>query len=479
MLLHRFYDPKLAQASFLVGCQKTGEAIVIDPNRDIDQYIVKARSEGLHVTVVTETHIHADFVSGARELAARTGARLLLSGEGGEDWQYAFAAADGASLLHDGDEFRVGNVGLRVVHTPGHTPEHLTFVLTDHATTDEPMGAFTGDFLFVGDVGRPDLLERNAGQADTMEESARTLYQSLQRFKAFPDYLQIWPGHGAGSACGKSLGAVPMSTLGYERRVNWALGDIGEETFVEQVLAGQPEPPRYFATMKRVNRDGPERLYEHPAPQRLDAPHVLQAVGAPDATVIDLRPAVQVAHAYVPGTLNIPMSRNFPNMVGALLPTERLLYLIAADEEGTSAREAVGDLALIGMDRVGGWFPPSAVEEWTTWSGRPTETIPQIDADRLASEVRSESRRVVDVRGRSEWEAMHIPGAVHIPLGELDAHLDEFPPDEPVAVHCQSGTRSAIAASLLKAHGREVANLSGGIAEWHRRGLPVESGADA
>lgn len=224
MLLRRFYDAPLAQASYLVGCQATGEALVVDPNRDVAHYLAAAHEEGVRITHVTETHIHADFVSGARELVAHTGARLLLSGEGGPDWQYRYAAADGATLLHDGDTFTVGNLKFEVVHTPGHTPEHLTFIVTDTPATDRPMGAFTGDFLFVGDVGRPDLLERAAKVAGTMESAARTLFRSLQRFASRPDYLQIWPGHGAGSACGKALGAVPQSTLGYERVVNWAFG---------------------------------------------------------------------------------------------------------------------------------------------------------------------------------------------------------------------------------------------------------------
>jgi hydroxyacylglutathione hydrolase len=238
MLLKRFYDPKLAQASYLVGCAATGEALVVDPNRDVDQYVTAADDEGLRISHVTETHIHADFVSGSRELAARTGAKLYLSDEGGPDWRYAFAAADGAMLLRDSDSFMVGTVRVEALHTPGHTPEHMTFLITDTATTDRPMGAFTGDFIFVGDVGRPDLLERAAKVAGTMEAGARTLYHSIQRFKGLPDWLQLWPGHGAGSACGKALGAVPSTTLGYERISNWALNAESEDAFVREVLAG-------------------------------------------------------------------------------------------------------------------------------------------------------------------------------------------------------------------------------------------------
>src|SRR5687768_9044585 len=261
MFLQRFYDDQLAQASYLLGCAATGEALVIDPSRDVAQYVETAKREGLRVTHVTETHIHADFVSGARELAAATGAQLLLSAEGGAEWQYAYAAGDGATLLRDGDVIRVGNVRVEAMHTPGHTPEHLSFVVTDTAGADRPMGVFTGDFVFVGDVGRPDLLERAAGYEGTMVEGARVLFRSLRRFKErLPDFVQIWPGHGAGSACGKALGAVPQSTLGYERLFNWGLAAEDEGEFVRAVLAGQPEPPKYFAEMKRINREGPRLL---------------------------------------------------------------------------------------------------------------------------------------------------------------------------------------------------------------------------
>ncbi|HWO89418.1 MAG TPA: MBL fold metallo-hydrolase, partial [Gemmatimonadales bacterium] len=288
MLLKRFYDTKLAQASYLVGCQRTGEALIVDPNRDLAQYLHAAKVEGMKIAHVTETHIHADYVSGSRELAAVTGAKLYLSDEGGSDWSYGFAREAGAVMLRDGDEFRVGNIRVGVVHTPGHTPEHLTFVITDGATTDQPMGAFTGDFIFVGDVGRPDLLEKAAGITGTMEAGARDLFRSLQNFKRLPDWLQIWPAHGAGSACGKSLGAVPSSTLGYERFANWGLATENEDDFVRMVLEGQPEPPAYFARMKRVNRDGPEPISSAPQPPRL-APGRLGEALKSGAVVVDTR----------------------------------------------------------------------------------------------------------------------------------------------------------------------------------------------
>ncbi len=275
MLLRRFYDDKLAQASYMVGCQATGEAVVVDPHRDTDVYLEAAEKEGMRIRYVTETHIHADFLSGARQLAKKVGATLLLSDEGGEDWRYGFAAEDGATLLHDGDRIELGRITLEALHTPGHTPEHLSFRITDGAASDRPMGVLTGDFLFVGDVGRPDLLEKAAGVAGTMEAGARVLWASLERFRSMPDYLQILPGHGAGSACGKALGSVPSSTLGYEKLVNWAFQCADEEEFVQEVLADQPEPPVYFAHMKRMNRDGPAVL------DRLPEPEAMRSLGRP------------------------------------------------------------------------------------------------------------------------------------------------------------------------------------------------------
>ncbi|MDO8666097.1 MAG: MBL fold metallo-hydrolase, partial [Gemmatimonadales bacterium] len=331
MLLKRFYDTKLAQASYLVGCQRTGEALVMDANRDSAQYLEAARAEGLRVTHVTETHIHADYLSGSRELAQRAGAKLLLSGEGGPDWQYAFAKEANAVILKDGDTFKVGNVVVKALHTPGHTPEHLSFAITDGASTDRPMGVFTGDFIFVGDVGRPDLLERAAKFAGTMEAAARQLYASLQRFKKLPDYLQLWPAHGAGSACGKALGAVPQTTLGYERFANWGLTTEGEDDFVRDVLEGQPEPPAYFATMKRLNRDGPAMLGGFKHPERLPGGALADLV-AQGAVVVDVRGTAAFAKGFVPGTINIPLSSSFPTYAGSLLSYEKPVYLLSDEE---------------------------------------------------------------------------------------------------------------------------------------------------
>ncbi|HVX89295.1 MAG TPA: MBL fold metallo-hydrolase, partial [Gemmatimonadales bacterium] len=220
MIFHRFFDDKLAQASYLVGCIATGEAVVVDANRDVDPYIRTAEREGLRIVAVTETHIHADYLSGSRELAHRTGAKLHLSDCGPAEWKYGFAASDGARLLKEGDEIVVGNVKLRVLHTPGHTPEHLSFLVIDGAATSEPMSVITGDFVFCGDVGRPDLLEKAVHVKGSAEAAARVLWKSLEKFRALPDHLTVWPGHGAGSACGKGMSSVPCSSVGYEKQVN-------------------------------------------------------------------------------------------------------------------------------------------------------------------------------------------------------------------------------------------------------------------
>lgn len=471
MLLKRFYDDKLAQASYLVGCAATGEALVIDANRDVEQYIRAAAAEGMRVTHVTETHIHADYVSGSRELAARTHARLFLSDEGGDSWKYAYAEAANATLVRDGDSFMVGNVKVEVLHTPGHTPEHVSFMITDTASASRPIGIFTGDFVFVGDVGRPDLLERAANVAGTMIASARTLYRSLQRWKQFPDYLQIWPGHGAGSACGKALGAIPSSTVGYEKLTNWGLAELTEDEFVEQVLAGQPEPPRYFAEMKRINKVGPRLLHGFHRPERLSAGDLRPLVDG-GSVVVDTRPWSTFAVGHIPGTINIPYNKSFTTWAGWLLPYDRDVYLILDDACEDCLDAMVRDLAMIGLDRVAGVFGESAVDAVSLTSH--LDSVPQVSADELAARLERGDALVVDVRGRVEFDAGHVPGARNVPLGHLTSRIDELPRDATLVLQCQSGARSAIAASLLRARGRrDVANLIGGFNEWANAGHPV------
>ncbi len=470
MFFKRFYDDGLAQASYLIGCDATGEALVIDANRDVAQYEAAAVAEGLRITHVSETHIHADYVSGSRELAHRTGAQLLLSGEGGRDWQYAFALGSGARLLRDDDQFFVGRVRIDVMHMPGHTPEHIAFLVTDLAASDRPVGLCSGDFVFVGDVGRPDLLERAANFAGTMEAAAHTLFRSLQRFRDLPDFLQLWPGHGAGSACGKALGAVPQSTVGYEKVANWALSILDEDEFVREVLAGQPEPPFYFAEMKRINRDGPAILGGFAVPPQLDASDLVQQLAA-GSIIADTRGSPAFTAGHVPGTLNIPLSKSFNTYAGWLLPYDRDVRFIAAGPD--EAARAVRELAMIGLDRVAGWYDAETPAAWAA-NGRPLEKVQEATASAIAPRILRGEVTVLDVRNASEWDHGHLPGAVHIPYGQLARRIGEVPRARPLAVQCQGGTRSAIASSILLAHGfTGVMNLGGGYDEWTGEGLVV------
>jgi hydroxyacylglutathione hydrolase len=474
MFFRRFYDIGLAQASYLIGCQRTGEAVVVDPNRDVQQYIDAAAAEGLRVTHVTETHIHADFVSGARELAHRARAQLLLSDEGGDDWKYAYAAGDGARLVKDGDSFMVGNIRLDVMHTPGHTPEHISFLVTDTPSGSTPWGILTGDFVFVGDVGRPDLLERAAGYAGTMERAARTLFHSLERFRRLPDFVQVWPGHGAGSACGKALGAIQSSTVGYEKLVNWGVATTDESEFVRMVLDGQPEPPKYFAEMKRINKVGPRLLGAQSHPPRLSGAE-LERVVATDAVVVDTRSAAEFAAEHVPGTINIPLGAAFTTWAGWLVPYDRDVYLVVDDAGGAHQEEkAVRDLAMIGLDRVDGIFGADALARWAE-DGRELASVAQATPIEVADMLERGDSTVIDVRGHAEWKAGHVTGVPNIPLGYLTERLGELPNDRPLVVHCQSGARSAIAASVLQARGvKRVVNMIGGYAAWEHARLPVE-----
>ncbi len=465
MILKRFYDEPLAQASYLVGCQSTGEALIVDPLRDVTPYIEAAKEEGLRITHVTETHIHADFLSGTRELATRTGSRIYLSDEGAPDWRYRFAERDGAVLLTDGDSFEIGNVRLDVMHTPGHTPEHLTFLVTDQAGADRPMGAFTGDFLFVGDVGRPDLLEKAAKVRGTMEAGARDLYRSLQRFKQLDDWLQIWPGHGAGSACGKELGAVPTSTLGYERRFNWAFSVQSEDAFVTAVLEGQPEPPAYFAEMKRLNRDGPRIIGKvRHAEEVEDVDGIVRDRGF----VIDTRSASRYALGHLPGSISIPLDRQFTTNAGSLVPYDEDLRLVVDD--WPRARTAERHLRMIGLDRLSGLILGSTLDAWTSAGGR-LETSERIGPLELAAALKKSAVEIIDVRGRDEWDAGHIAEAVHVSLGDVRERCHELEKDRPLVTYCASGSRSAIAASILRAEGfSDVKDLEGGLAGWFQAG---------
>ncbi|MCA9132444.1 MAG: MBL fold metallo-hydrolase [Planctomycetales bacterium] len=465
MLLKYFYDPKLAHASYLVGCQQAKVAIVVDPGRDIDQYLQTAEREGLQLVAVAETHIHADYVSGARELADRVGAKLYVSDEGPAEWKYRYVAAYEHQLLHEGDQIRIGKIRLDVMHTPGHTPESISFVLTDQGGgADKPMGIFTGDFVFVGSIGRPDLLEEAAGLLGTAEPGARDLFHSAERFKKLPDYLQVWPAHGAGSACGKGLGAIPSSTVGYEKLFNPALQFRDEEEFVQYILADQPEAPKYFAVMKRVNKEGPRVLGAGHHHVLLDIAQLQSAVD--DGTVIDLAPKPQFAQGHVPGTLNIPLEL-LATWAGWLADYDRPVYLIC---EPAQLEEAARVLHKIGLEQIAGAFDTSLVAS----SGLANEQYGSGTPADLAAAIQAGDVTLLDVRSDEEWNAGHIAQAQHHYLGRLPQTLDQIPRDRRVVVQCQSGARSAVAASVLQAAGvSDVVDLAGGYSAWAAAKLPL------
>jgi hydroxyacylglutathione hydrolase len=466
MFFRQVFDHKLAQYAYVIGCQKTGEAIVIDPQRDIDTYDTIAAAEGLRIIAVADTHIHADYLTGMREYAQR-GAKVYASKMGDDYWQYLWLPDSKYDfhLLSDGDVFKIGNIQFRAIHTPGHTPEHLIYEITDlGGGADEPMGLATGDFVFVGDLGRPDLLESAAGVAGAMEPSARVLFNSVQKFFDMPDYLQVWPGHGAGSACGKALGAVPESTVGYERRFNASISAAkrGEEAFVASILEGQPEPPMYFARMKRDNRQGPKVLGTLPTPREYSVEEIKALAGDTSVALIDTRldrSAFMASH--VPGAIYAPFDKTFNTIVGSYVEEGvPMVLLIDADY----VEEAVRDLVRIGLDDVVGFAPLATLD--AVLAGGTTGSIEETDWSPVVDAYKTEENCVLDVRKKSEFDPIHIPGAVNIAHTRLWARHGEVPAGKKLWVHCRSGARAAVAAALLKRNGHDVVYVNDAMDTW-------------
>jgi hydroxyacylglutathione hydrolase len=476
VFMRMVYDEKLAQAAYVIGCQRSGEAIVIDPQRDVDRYIALAAEHGLRIVATAETHIHADFLSGSRELAEQNGARVYLSDEGDADWKYQWLdkKLGGGSydhvLLRHGDTFSVGNIEFRVLHTPGHTPEHIAFLVTDHGSgATEPIGLATGDFVFVGDLGRPDLLETAAGEIGAMEPAARRLHTTVRALDDIPDFVQVWPGHGAGSACGKALGAIPTSTIGYERRFNPAiLAAASEREFVDFVLSGQPEPPLYFAAMKRDNKLGPRVLGTLPVPPEMATTDLLR-LDATAVAIVDTRPWDVFRRGHVPGALSLPLIKSFPTDAGSLVRDTDDIYLIVEPER---LEEVVRDLVRIGLDRLRGWVDASGVDA-LAGAGHRLATITDLPVDDAQPLVDRGEVHVLDVRRATEFAAGHIPGASNVAHTRLASRLDEVPRTR-LLVNCRSGVRSGRATSQLQRLGYDVINLRGGFIAWEQAAEPVE-----
>ncbi|MEY4930616.1 MAG: hypothetical protein RI909_1340 [Bacteroidota bacterium] len=466
MYFQHVYDKTLAQASYFIGCQKAGVAIVIDPKRDVDTYLDIARQNNMKITHIAETHIHADFLTGSRELAKLTGADLYLSDEGGEGWLYEFPHIG----LQDGSVIKVGNLSLNVLHTPGHTPESISFLLTDHPASEEPVMLFTGDFVFVGDVGRPDLLEKAAGFAGTKEAGAKEMYKSIAKFNALADYIQVWPGHGAGSACGKALGAVPSTTVGYEKVRNWAFQHPNDEHgFVQYLLEDQPEPPKYFAMMKKLNKVDRPLLTEVPKLKKLSKEEFKTAMDK-GVKLIDTRHKTEFAKGFIPGSINIQGNNAFATWAGWLLSYDEPFMLIANESQ---LDDLTRKLMRIGLDNIYGYIENTNV--WTEL-GLTLEKANVISIDEFDSLTSKNSIQIVDLRGESEFKAGHIAKADNVFVGTLENNLNKISKDKPTVIYCQSGDRTTIGYSLLAKNGfKNILNYAGGMSEWTNKGKAVIS----
>lgn len=498
MLFRRIDDPQLAQYAYLIGCQRTGEAIVFDPERDIDRYVDAARREGLRIVAVAETHIHADFLSGAREFADRIGAHVYVSAEGGLEWQSAWVGPYAHTLLRNGDMFKIGNIEFKAWHTPGHTPEHMSYIVFDRGGTgssggDAPIGLISGDFVFVGDLGRPDLLETAAGLQGIAAPSAHTLWKSAREFVRQPDYMQVWPAHGAGSACGKALGAVPQSTVGYEKLTSPILQLVGDEqAFVDDILSGQPEPPMYFARMKAQNRDGVAVLGGVPSPPVVDdinfaarnsvAVDIAKLTDTKRTIMIDTRPWAAFRQGHVPGALHAPVSKMFPTIVGSYVDPARDIVLVC---EPSQSDALVRDCIRIGLDRVVAIIPPAAIKGTAASATAPDMSVQELAASANVSSTSAATASanaepfVLDVRGAGEFAAGAVKGAVHCAYPRLPTIAKSLPRDRPVLVHCAKGGRSAAAAAYLRSVGVDAVNVAGGFEAWRAAGLPVHIPAGA
>ncbi|GAA1208927.1 MBL fold metallo-hydrolase [Rhodoglobus aureus] len=459
MLLERIYDTDLAQASYFIGCQAKGEAIVVDPRRDLELYLDIAAKNGMTITAVAETHIHADYLSGTRELAARTGATILVSDEGGPDWTYG-SAFDGAVRMKDNHTITLGNITLQAVHTPGHTPEHLSFLITDGAQADAPGFMLSGDFVFVGDLGRPDLLDEAAGGVDTRFAGAKDIFASLRdRFLTLPDYVQVLPAHGAGSACGKALGAIPTTTVGYERAFAWwshYVANNDEQGFVNELLDGQPDAHAYFGRMKIQNRQGPPVMGTVTALHEYTTAEVASALDADSAILIDTRNNAEVHRGTVPRSLNVPgpdKAASYGAWVYNPDAETRSVILLATDLE--HAEELRDHLVRVGIDTVTGFVP--------TLDGLDL-VVPELvspaeldDLDRVL---------LLDVRNKTEFTEGHIPSAEQLSGGRVMWSLDQLPHEGTIVTYCQSGVRNSVAASALRRAGYDVVELDGSYLGW-------------
>jgi glyoxylase-like metal-dependent hydrolase (beta-lactamase superfamily II)/rhodanese-related sulfurtransferase len=450
MFFKQFYLGCLAQASYMIGSE--GEAAVVDPRRDVEEYLEAARANGLSIRHVIETHLHADFVSGHRELAERTGAKIYFGAKAGARFDHV--------AVREGDEIRMGSVGLRFLETPGHTPESVSVLVFDRSASAEPQAVLTGDTLFIGDVGRPDLL----GAKMPAGELAGMLYDSLHdKLLALPDSVAVWPGHGAGSLCGRNIGSETSSTIGQQRRFNYALQTMSRDEFVRMMTADLPEAPAYFGRDVETNRGGASNLGDLPKPERL-SPAEVGARQRSGAIILDTRPGAAFGAGHVPGAVHIGLGGQFASWAGTLLPGGAPIVLVTEDEGQVA--EAQIRLARVGIESVKG-FLDGGVAAWDA-AGQPLAKTEQVSVDELAARIAETSAgQVLDVRRPGEWKTGHIASAVHIPLNELASRAEQLDRARPVQIICASGYRSSIATSLLERGGfQRLTNVIGGMNAW-------------
>ncbi len=464
MYFKQFYLGCLAHASYLIGSE--GEAAVVDPQRDVEQYVREAEAQGLKIKHVIETHLHADFVSGHRELAARTGAEIVFGEKAGATFPHR--------AVKEGDEIRIGKVILRFLETPGHTPEGISVVVIDREVSEEPQKVLTGDTLFIGDVGRPDLV---GSKGFTAEEMAGMLYDSLHdRLLKLDDAVEVYPAHGAGSMCGRNISKETSSTIGEQRKFNYALKEMAKDEFVRVMTTDLPEAPKYFSMDARINREGASALAELPRPAAL-TPEEVNKLAQAGYTILDVRPGAAFGMAHIPGALNIGLSGQFASWAGSLLQSEKPLVIVAEDDAGVD--EAVMRLARVGIESVKGYLD-GGIYAWDQ-AGLETASLPQMPVDELHSRIDEKSDlQIVDVRRPSEYAGGHVPTAINAELAHLEEQASQLDPERPTAVLCAGGYRSSAASSILAKRGfRHLFNIIGGTGAWTGAGYPVERAAES